>query len=120
MVWITPVLAQESPIPLIGTGKTIQTLKPATATKNKKTDAPKRRAPQNAPVPEYNYNIFQSEQSPKLGSEFHDGIFQIGRGVGHMIFGKPKGKTSPTTQTKQVPPAQLRAWPHKFAIGQKA
>ena len=76
------------------------------ASKGNQTAAPKARAPRNAPVPHYQYDISQSNIPPQLGPEFHDGIAGIGRGVGMMLFGEPKGKPKPQRQVKPAPSAQ--------------
>ena len=78
----------------------------APSSNNRQSTAPKARAPRNAPLRTLEYDMSQNYTPPQLGREFHDGIAGIGRGVGMMLFGKPKKKHKQTKQTRQAPSAQ--------------
>lgn len=75
---------------------------PAPTSRASQAPAPKTRAPRNAPVRPYEYDISQNYKPPQLGAGFHDGIAGIGQGVGMMLFGTPSGKPKPQRQAKQA------------------
>lgn len=75
---------------------------PAPSSNNRQSTAPKARAPRNAPLRPLEYDMSQNYTPPQLGREFHDGIAGIGRGVGMILFGKPKKKPKPQRQAKQA------------------
>lgn len=76
------------------------------ASQGNQPTASKTRAPRNAPMSKFQYDISQGNKPPQLGPEFHDGITGIGRGVGMMLFGEPKGKPKPQRLGTQAPSAQ--------------